>query len=170
MIMFNFLDRAYGLWWDTILIHEKGVLEFVKEQQFFIHSHIILVVQWYVDYCWKRLSKILLIFPFIEDGLVFFNWRRGISLIPRNKKAFTVTVPVLPVKGTFYVSWKVRLYRKSLPFLNAHHSCTVSVCDKNLRNDLTKDTNYTTKRITIERKSHQEWKEFQLGWSLGLQR
>ena len=45
MIMFNFLDRAYGLWWDPVLIHEKEVLEFVKEQQFFIDSHIIIVVQ-----------------------------------------------------------------------------------------------------------------------------
>ena len=44
MIMFNFLDRAYGFWRDTILIHEKGVFKFVKEQQIFIDSHIILVV------------------------------------------------------------------------------------------------------------------------------
>ena len=27
----------------------------------------------------------MLIFPIIEDGYVFFNWRRGISLIPREK-------------------------------------------------------------------------------------
>ena len=33
MIMFYFSDRAYGFWWDTILIHEKGVFKFVKEQQ-----------------------------------------------------------------------------------------------------------------------------------------
>ena len=72
MIMFNFLDWAYGLWWDTVLIHEKGVLEFVKEQQFFKDSHIILVVQCF-DYLLKRLSKTLLIFSFIEDGFVFFN-------------------------------------------------------------------------------------------------
>ena len=72
MIMFNFLDWAYGLWWDTVLILEKGVLEFVKEQQFFKDSHIILVVQCF-DYLLKRLSKTLLIFSFIEDGFVFFN-------------------------------------------------------------------------------------------------
>ena len=29
----------------------KGVLEFVKEQQFFIDSHIILVVQKYLSTC-----------------------------------------------------------------------------------------------------------------------
>ena len=44
MIMFYFSDRAYGFWWDKILIHEKGVFKFVKEQQIFIDSHIILVV------------------------------------------------------------------------------------------------------------------------------
>ena len=33
------------IWRDTVLIHRKGVLELVKEQQFFIDSHIILVVQ-----------------------------------------------------------------------------------------------------------------------------
>ena len=27
----------------------------------------------------------MLIIPFVEDGYVFFNWRRGISLIPREK-------------------------------------------------------------------------------------
>ena len=27
----------------------------------------------------------MLIFPFIEDRYVFFNWRRFISLIPREK-------------------------------------------------------------------------------------
>ena len=40
-----FSDRAYGFWWYTVLIHEKGVLERVKEQRFFIDRHIILVVQ-----------------------------------------------------------------------------------------------------------------------------
>ena len=34
-----------------VLKHEKGVLEFVKEQQFFIDSHIILVVQKYLSTC-----------------------------------------------------------------------------------------------------------------------
>ena len=40
-----FSDRANGFWWDTVFIHEKGVLERVKEQQCFIERHIILVVQ-----------------------------------------------------------------------------------------------------------------------------
>ena len=30
----------------------------------------------------------MLIFPFIEDGFVFFNWRRGISLIPGEEKRY----------------------------------------------------------------------------------
>ena len=44
MIMFYFSDRAYGFWWDTILIDEKEVFKFVKEQQIFVDSHIILEV------------------------------------------------------------------------------------------------------------------------------
>ena len=50
MLIFPFIedyfsDRAYGFWSHTVLIHEKGVLERVKEQQFFIDRHIILVVE-----------------------------------------------------------------------------------------------------------------------------
>ena len=72
MIMFNFLDRAYGLWWDTILIHDKGVLEFVMEQQFFIDSHIILVVQCF-DYLLKTPFQNIAHFPFLPSlmGLYF---------------------------------------------------------------------------------------------------
>ena len=44
VIMFYLSDQAYGFWWDTILVHEKGVFKFVKKQQIFIDSHIILVV------------------------------------------------------------------------------------------------------------------------------
>ena len=44
MIMFFFRPSLWVLR-DTVLIHEKGVLEFVKEQQFFIDRHIILVIQ-----------------------------------------------------------------------------------------------------------------------------
>ena len=44
----------------------------------------------------------MLIFPFIEDGFVFFTWKRGISLIPREKKkVFTVTAAVCQLKGRF---------------------------------------------------------------------
>ena len=44
----------------------------------------------------------MLIFPFIDDGFEFFNWRRGISLIPREKKqVITVTAPVCQLKGRF---------------------------------------------------------------------
>ena len=85
----------------------------------------------------------MLIFPFIEDGFVFFTWRRGISLIPREKKkVFTVTAPVWPFNGTFYLSWEVRLYRKILHFLNVHDTCTASVCNEKLGNDLIKGTDY----------------------------
>ena len=45
MIMFCFSDRAYAFLWDTVLIYEKWVLERVNEQQFFIDSRVILVVQ-----------------------------------------------------------------------------------------------------------------------------
>ena len=85
----------------------------------------------------------MLIFPFIEDGFVFFNWRRGISLIPREKKGIYGYCTCLPVKGTIYLSWEVRLYRTILHFLNVHDSCTLSVCDEKLRNDLIKGTDYT---------------------------
>ena len=81
-------------------------------------------------------------FPFVEDGFVFFNWRRGISLIPREKKGF-YGYCTLPVKGTIHVSWEVRLYRTILHFLNVHDSCTLSVCDQKLRNNLIKGTDYT---------------------------
>ena len=37
-----------SLW---LLKHEKGVLEFAKEHQFFMDSHIILVVQKYWSTC-----------------------------------------------------------------------------------------------------------------------
>ena len=85
----------------------------------------------------------MLIFPFIEDGFVFFTWRRGISLIPREKKGIYGYCSCFPYKGTFYLSWEVRLYRKILHFLNVHDTCTVSVCNEKLRNDLIKGTDYT---------------------------
>ena len=85
----------------------------------------------------------MLIFPFIEDGFVFFTWRRGISLITREKKGIYGYCSCLPVKGTFYLSWEVRLYRTILHFLNVHDSCTVSVCNEKLRDDLIKGTYYT---------------------------
>ena len=86
----------------------------------------------------------MLIFPFIEDGFVFFTWGRGISLIPREKKTvFTVTAAVCQLKGRFSLSWEVRLYRKILYFLNVHDTCTVSVCNEKLRNYLIKGTDYT---------------------------
>ena len=53
----------------------------------------------------------------------------------------------LPAKETFLLSWKVRLYRKSLHFLNAHDSCTVSMFNEKLRDDLIKDTNNTTDNL-----------------------
>ena len=39
---------------------------------------------------------------------------------------------------------------------NVHDSCTVSMCNVKMRKDLIKGTNYTTKRITIRTKSHQD--------------
>ena len=65
-------------------------------------------------------------FPFVEDGFVFFNWRKGISLIPREKKGFYGYG-----------------YRTILHFLNVHDSCTLSVCDQKLWNNLIKGTDYT---------------------------
>ena len=85
----------------------------------------------------------MLIFPFIEDGFVFFNWRRSISLIPREKIGLYGYCTCLQVKGTIYFSWEVTLYRTILRFENVHDSCTLSVCDKKLRNDLIKGTDYT---------------------------
>ena len=76
-------------------------------------------------------------------ALYFFNWRRGISLIPRKWKGIYGYFSCLPVKGTFYLSWEVRLYRKILYFLNVHDSCIVSVCNEKLRNDFIKGTDYT---------------------------
>ena len=79
----------------------------------------------------------MLIFPFIEDGFVFFNWRRGISLIPR-EKVFMVTASVCQLKKRFTFLERTILY-----FLNVHDSCTVRVCNEKLRNDLIKGTDYT---------------------------
>ena len=72
-----------------------------KEQQFFIDSHKILVVQCYVDYLLKTPFQNIAHFSLIEDGFVFFHSRRGISLIPREKKVFTVTAAVCLLKGRF---------------------------------------------------------------------
>ena len=85
----------------------------------------------------------MLIFPFIEDGFVFFTWRRGISLITREKKGIYGYGSCLRVKGRFSPSWTVRLYRTILHFLNVHDTCTICVCSEKLRNDLIKGTDYT---------------------------
>ena len=90
----------------------------------------------------------MLIFPFIEDKFVFFKWRRGISLIPREKKGIYGYCTCLPVKGTIYLSWEVTQYRKILHFLIVHDSWTLSVCDEKLRNDLIKGTDYTPDYLT----------------------
>ena len=79
----------------------------------------------------------MLIFSYIEDGFVFFNWRRGISSIPR-EKVFTVTASVCQLKRRFTF-----LERTILHFLYMHDSCTVRVCNEKLRNDLIKGTDYT---------------------------
>ena len=70
-------------------------------------------------------------------GLYFLIEEGGIPLILRKKKVFTVTAPVCQL------SWEVRLYRTILHFLNVHDSCTVSVCNEKLRDDLIKGTYYT---------------------------
>ena len=85
----------------------------------------------------------LLIFPFIEDGLEFFNWKRVLPSFQKKKTGNYGYCTCLPVKWTFYLSWKVRLYRTILHLLNLHDSCTVIVCNENLRNDLVKITDYT---------------------------
>ena len=66
-----------------------------------------------------------------------------LSLRPFKKKGLYGYCTCLPVKETIYFSWEVRLYRKILHFLNVHDSCTLSVCDEKLRNDLIKGTDYT---------------------------
>ena len=65
-------------------------------------------------------------------------------MILRQKKGIYRYCTCLPVKGTFYLSSKVRLYRTILHFLNVCDTCTVSVCNEKLRNDLIKGTDYTT--------------------------
>ena len=85
----------------------------------------------------------MLIFPFIKDGFVFFTWRRGISLITREKKRYLRLPQLLRVKGRFSLSWTVRLYTTILYFLNVHDTCTICVCNEKLRNDLIKGTDYT---------------------------
>ena len=86
----------------------------------------------------------MLIFPFIENGFVFFTWRRGISLIPREKKkVFTVTAAVCQLKGRFTFLERSDYTGQFSNFLNLHDTCTVSVCNEKLRNDLIKGTDDT---------------------------
>ena len=80
-------------------------------------------------------------------GLYFLIEERGVSLIPREKKGIYGYCTCLPVKGTFYLSSKVGLYRTILHFLNVRDRCTVSVCNEKLRNDLIKGRDYTTDHL-----------------------
>ena len=70
----------------------------------------------------------------IEEGY-FLNSKR-------KKKVFTVTAPVCQLKGRFTFLER-SVFRTILHFLNVHDSCTLSVCDEKLRNDLIKGTDYT---------------------------
>ena len=75
-------------------------------------------------------------------GLYFLLEEGVFPYFQEIKKGIYGYCSCLPVKG-FYLSWEVRLYRKILHFLNVHDTCTVSVCDEKLRNDLIKGTDYT---------------------------
>ena len=48
LIIFCFSNSTYRffliIWQEIVLTHKKGDLELVKEQQFFIESHIILII------------------------------------------------------------------------------------------------------------------------------
>ena len=58
-----------------------------------------------------------------------------------------VTAPLCQFKGRFTFLQRVRLYRTILHFLNLRDSCTVSVCNEKLRNDLIQGTDYTTDHL-----------------------
>ena len=58
-------------------------------------------------------------------------WRQymifSLHLIPREKTDNCGYCSCFSAKGTFYLSWEVRLYRTILHFLNVHDSCTLSI-------------------------------------------
>ena len=72
----------------------------------------------------------------------------------KSRHFFNVPTPV--TYGIMHLDLKVRLYRKSRHSFNVYDSCTVSMCNVKMRNVLIKGTYYTTKRIIIKIKSHQD--------------
>ena len=85
----------------------------------------------------------MLIFPFIEDGFVFFTWGRGISLSPREKKnGIYGYCSCLPVKGTFFPFLRGQTIQEDSPFFKCARYLH-SVCNEKLQNDLIKVTHYT---------------------------
>ena len=113
-LMFWFSDRTYGFWWDTVLIHKKGVLKLVEEQQFFTDSHTILVVQCF-DYLLKTLFQNIAHYSLHWGWVCIFLIEEGVfPSFQRQKKSIYGYCTCLLLKGTFYFSSKVRLRRKSL--------------------------------------------------------
>ena len=76
-------------------------------------------------------------------GLYFLLEQVVFPKFQEKKKGIYGYFSCLPVKGMFYFSWEVRLYRTILHFLNVHDTCTASVCNEELRSDLIKGTDYT---------------------------
>ena len=85
----------------------------------------------------------MLIFPSLRMGFYVYLKKGYFLKSKRKKKGIYSYCSCLPVKGTFYFSWEVRLYRTTLHFLNVHDTCTASVCNEKLRSDLIKGTDYT---------------------------
>ena len=75
-------------------------------------------------------------------GLYFLLEQVVFPKFQEKKKGIYGYFSCLPVKGMFYFSWEVRLYTTILHFLNVHDTCTASVCNEKLRNDLIKGTDY----------------------------
>ena len=79
-----------------------------------------------------------------------FYLKKGYFLNSKRKKTvFSVTAAVCQLKERFSLSWEVRLYRKILLFLNVHDTCTVSVCNEKLRNDLIKGTGHFSSLLLV---------------------
>ena len=69
-----------------------------------------------------------------------FSYRLQSSCPSRKKKGLLAITEKTSLSD---YTEQYRLYRTILHFLNVHDSCTLSVCDEKLRNDLIKGTDYT---------------------------
>ena len=105
----------------------------------------------------------MLIFPSLRMGLYFLLEEGVFPQFQGKKKVFTVTAAVCQLKGRFTFLKRSDYTGEILHFLNVHDTCTVSVCNEKLRNDLIKGINYTpdylgqTKNDGFQQNTQQNW-------------